>query len=104
MYSFVPLMSIHKTSNTPVDNKESKGILRTSFLVKKKGQEQKVPVALRNEFNFLYFIRNRVCPYFAKYYCNYNIMPFSDGEVYIQYYPTSLADCRLKETQKLKII
>jgi hypothetical protein len=48
MYSFVPLMSIHKTSNTPVDNKESKGILRTSFLVKKKGQEQKVPVPLRN--------------------------------------------------------
>jgi len=31
-------------------------------------------------------------------------MPFSDGEVYVQFYPSSLADCRLKEAQKLKII
>lgn len=31
-------------------------------------------------------------------------MPFSDGEVYIQYYPSSLADCHLKEQQKLKVI
>ena len=31
-------------------------------------------------------------------------MPFADGEVYIQYYPSSLADCHLKEHQRLKVI
>lgn len=45
-----------------------------------------------------------MCPYFAKYYCNNTVMPFSDGEVYLQYYPNSLAECRLKEDQKMKVM
>lgn len=77
---------------------DTKTYMKTGcHLVKKRGnQKQKqVEPALKNEFNFLYYMRNKVCPYFAKYYCNNTIMPFSDGELYLQYYPCSLADCQL---------
>lgn len=49
-------------------------------------------------------MRNKVCPYLAKYYCNNTIRPFSDHELYLQYYPNSLADCRLREKQKTKVL
>lgn len=76
IYSFVPQLSIHKDINNSV---KAKGVLKTSFLVRKKCQENKISISLKNEFNFLFFMRNKVCPYLAKYYCNNTIMPFSDG-------------------------
>jgi serine/threonine protein kinase len=99
IYSFIPQFSIHKNVSNAVNGQD---FLRTGYLVRKKGQEKKIPASLKNEFNFLYFIRNKVCPYFAKYYCNNTIFPFSDGELYLQYYPCSLAESHLKENQKLK--
>jgi hypothetical protein len=41
-------------------------------------------------------MRGKVCPFFAKYYCNKGIPPFADGEIYLQYYPNSLEQTRLR--------
>jgi serine/threonine protein kinase len=50
-------------------------------------------------------MRNKVCPYIAKYYCKSETeVPFSDGEIYLEYYPNNLGESRLKEERKMKII
>jgi len=41
--------------------------------------------------SFLHFIRNSICPYIAKYYCQVAKHDhFSDG-IYLDHYPRSLA-------------
>lgn len=51
-------------------------------------------------------MRNKICPYIAKYYCNNNLNgPFSDGEIYMQFYSTNLAESNtLNFEKKLKVI
>lgn len=49
-------------------------------------------------------MKSKICPYFAKYYCNKSIIPFSDGYIYLQYYPTSLDQTRLRQEGKLKVL
>ena len=54
--------------------------------------------------DFLRYMKAKVCPYFAKYYCTKNITSFADGYIYHQFYPSSLDQTRLREEAKLKVL
>ena len=49
-------------------------------------------------------MRNKVCPFIAKYFCRKAIVPFSDGQIFMQYYPKSLAEMQMREERKLKVM
>lgn len=82
--------------------------MKNCSLVKKiglNGGEGDVNISLENECNFLKYIRNKVCPYIAKYFCNSDVeYPFSDKEIYLEYYPNNLGECRINESRKMKVI
>ena len=72
--------------------------MKNCSLVKKIGLQSagEANASLENECNFLKYIRNRVCPYVAKYFCNSEGQePFSNHEIYLEYYPNNLGECRM---------
>lgn len=66
--------------------------------------EEEIHPAIQNECDFLTYMRNKVCPKFAKYYCHKAIVPFSDGVIFLDYYPKNLKDEGMSEEKMMEIV
>lgn len=74
------------------------------MLVKKVSSEEVINVPHKNECRVLLSIRNKYCPFIAKYYVPKTPVPFEGGEIFMDHYQVNLADSQLKEGMKLRVM
>ena len=97
LYSFIILASLYITNPSSIQNPQSnEGLLQRCVLVKKVScQSDEVNVSHLNECRLLVAIRNKICPFVAKYYVPNSVVPFKEGEIFMEQYSMNLADSHL---------